>query len=124
MIKGATYDGCADVWSLGITLYELCEGEPPYRKQNSRKTLTLIASRPSPTHKVASNWSAECRDFLKQCLEQNVLLRPTISELLHHPWVKQNVQTIISPDQTGIINNITITATIATIIINANMIAN
>lgn len=30
VIKGKKYDYSADVWSLGILLFECAEGEPPY----------------------------------------------------------------------------------------------
>lgn len=42
VIRGETYDYRVDVWSVGILLIELCEGEPPYLDQPPLRALFLI----------------------------------------------------------------------------------
>ena len=47
-LKSAQVDPSADLWALGVTLYELVCGIPPYQAQTTRKLETLIQSRRPP----------------------------------------------------------------------------
>ena len=47
-LKSAQVDPSADLWALGVTLYELVCGLPPYQAQTTRKLETLIQSRRPP----------------------------------------------------------------------------
>jgi hypothetical protein len=47
-LKSAQVDPAADLWALGVTLYELVCGLPPYQAQTTRKLETLIQSRRPP----------------------------------------------------------------------------
>lgn len=38
--------------------------------------------------------SEDCRDFIKRALEKNPLERPTVVELLTHPWIKVSCQAL------------------------------
>lgn len=47
-ISKAQVDPHSDLWALGITLYEMLAGDPPYQAQNTRKLENLIQSRRPP----------------------------------------------------------------------------
>ncbi|XP_045709833.1 STE20-like serine/threonine-protein kinase isoform X1 [Phyllostomus hastatus] len=85
--KDRPYDYKADVWSLGITLIEMAEIEPPHHELNPMRVLLKIAKSEPPTLAQPSKWSANFKDFLKKCLEKNVDSRWTTSQLLLHPFV-------------------------------------
>lgn len=53
-LKTAQVDPSADLWALGVTLYELVCGLPPYQAQTTRKLETLIQSRRPPRALPAS----------------------------------------------------------------------
>nr|XP_060624318.1 STE20-like serine/threonine-protein kinase isoform X2 [Anolis sagrei ordinatus] len=85
--KDRPYDYKADVWSLGVTLIEMAEIEPPHHELNPMRVLLKIAKSEPPSLAQPSKWSADFKDFLKKCLEKNVDARWTTSELLQHPFV-------------------------------------
>ena len=48
LIRGLEYDGKVDVWSTGITLLEMCDGEPPLMDQPPLRALLLITTQGTP----------------------------------------------------------------------------
>ncbi|KAM6186732.1 STE20-like serine/threonine-protein kinase [Rhynchocyon petersi] len=85
--KDRPYDYKADVWSLGVTLIEMAEIEPPHHELNPMRVLLKIAKSEPPTLAQPSRWSSDFKDFLKKCLEKNVDARWNTTQLLQHPFV-------------------------------------
>uniref|UniRef100_A0A667WYB7 non-specific serine/threonine protein kinase n=1 Tax=Myripristis murdjan TaxID=586833 RepID=A0A667WYB7_9TELE len=86
-MKDAPYDYKADIWSLGITLIELAQIEPPHHELNPMRVLLKIAKSEPPTLDQPHKWSQEFKDFLKKALDKNPESRPTAAQLLEHPFV-------------------------------------
>ncbi|KAF7663941.1 hypothetical protein LDENG_00195700 [Lucifuga dentata] len=86
-MKDAPYDYKADIWSLGITLIELAQIEPPHHELNPMRVLLKIAKSEPPTLDYPHKWSQEFRDFLKKALDKNPESRPTAAQLIKHPFV-------------------------------------
>ncbi|XP_012990189.2 serine/threonine-protein kinase 10 [Esox lucius] len=86
-MKDAPYDYKADIWSLGITLIELAQIEPPHHELNPMRVLLKIAKSEPPTLELPNKWSPEFNDFLKMALDKNPESRPTAAQLLEHPFV-------------------------------------
>uniref|UniRef100_A0AAQ5XBN4 non-specific serine/threonine protein kinase n=1 Tax=Amphiprion ocellaris TaxID=80972 RepID=A0AAQ5XBN4_AMPOC len=85
--KDRPYDYKADIWSLGVTLIELAQVEPPNHEMNPMRVLLKIAKADPPTLMQPSRWSPEFSDFLKRCLDKNVDNRWTAPQLLQHSFV-------------------------------------
>ena len=77
------------MWSLGITLIEFAQMEPPFHEMTPMRVLLKIQKSDPPRLDHPSRWSKEFNDFLKQCLVKDPHKRPNIEELLKHPFVRQ-----------------------------------
>lgn len=79
------YNEKADIWSLGITVFELLKGQPPLSQHDPMKVLMSIPSRRPP--KLEDRYSHAIREFVSLCLNKDPAKRPTASELLKHRFI-------------------------------------
>ncbi|GAA5911119.1 hypothetical protein JCM8208_000282 [Rhodotorula glutinis] len=84
---GKLYDTQADVWSLGITLYEIATGNPPHFGMEPLRACALIPTM-SPPRLEGGTWSNGMREFLASCLEIDPSERPTADELSKSKWIR------------------------------------
>eukprot|EP01065_Artemidia_motanka_P035493 TRINITY_DN43399_c0_g1_i1.p1 TRINITY_DN43399_c0_g1~~TRINITY_DN43399_c0_g1_i1.p1 ORF type:complete len:523 (+),score=56.52 TRINITY_DN43399_c0_g1_i1:70-1569(+) len=86
MITDTPYDGRADVWSLGVTVIELAEGDPPHVNSSTMLALQKIARGPAPRLKSRDQaWSAGMQRFVQVCCEKSIESRPASSAVSADP---------------------------------------
>uniref|UniRef100_A0A6B2L213 Protein kinase domain-containing protein n=1 Tax=Arcella intermedia TaxID=1963864 RepID=A0A6B2L213_9EUKA len=88
VISGQEYGTKVDIWSTGIMIMEMTEGEPPYMDYPPLRALFLISTKGIPPLKDESNWSPQLVNFLYKCLVVDPSERPTAESLLEHPFMK------------------------------------
>lgn len=65
----AAYDTKADIWSLGIMVYEMVKGSPPHSNLDRFQVMELIP-RVKPPRISEQEGSKEMRDFMAHCLKE------------------------------------------------------
>lgn len=66
LVKGSKYSLKADVWSLGILLYQIIMNRKPFSGKNIE---ALQNNQELGKWKLPSNISTKCGDFLTKCLK-------------------------------------------------------
>lgn len=87
VIEQAGYDFKADIWSLGITAWELVHAKVPYGDIAAMKVLFKIPREPAPRLQ-GSQYSREYKDFVHCCLQKDPEKRPSAGQLLKHKFIK------------------------------------
>ncbi|KAK9890669.1 hypothetical protein WA026_012027 [Henosepilachna vigintioctopunctata] len=87
-----------DIWSIGVLSYVLLSGFSPFGADNKQQTLLNISQCAltfEPEH--FSDVSSAAIDFIKSALILDPRKRPSIQEMLDHPWIslKSNISPLL-----------------------------
>ncbi|XP_062119818.1 serine/threonine-protein kinase TIO-like [Humulus lupulus] len=87
LVREQPYNHTADLWSLGVILYELYVGQPPFYTNSVYALIRHIVKDPV---KYPDSISAEFKSFLKGLLNKVPQNRLTWPTLLEHPFIKDS----------------------------------
>uniref|UniRef100_A0A3Q3JYL2 non-specific serine/threonine protein kinase n=1 Tax=Monopterus albus TaxID=43700 RepID=A0A3Q3JYL2_MONAL len=86
ILLGEEYDAPAvDIWSLGVILFMLVCGQPPFQEANDSETLTMIMD---CKYTVPPHISHACRDLIGHMLQRDPKKRATLEEIEAHEWIQ------------------------------------
>lgn len=85
--EGDTYNSKADIWSLGITIYEIATGNPPYSDKDALWAMQML-SKLTPPRLEGRDYSPNLKEVIALCLDESPEERPCADDLLKCKLVK------------------------------------
>ncbi len=89
MLTG-TYNEKCDIWSVGIILYILFVGNPPFEGKDDKEIIRLVKK--AEVNFAGPEWKRFSRDgidFVKKLLAPDPDLRLSAEEALQHIWLRR-----------------------------------
>jgi len=85
MIKGQPYGKATDWWSVGILLFDMLSGNPPFRNKNRKRLQDDILTKKI---KMSPLWQPATHSILKTLIERDVLKRIQLEAIKQHSFFK------------------------------------
>ena len=90
VLQGQGYGEAADLWSLGVLIYELLCGDVPFGsdQEDPLQVYESVLHRPLQ-FPVLQKKNSLARSFLDALLQKNPAFRPSASQLKQHGWLAE-----------------------------------
>ncbi|XP_062254065.1 serine/threonine-protein kinase PAK 6 [Platichthys flesus] len=89
VISKSPYGTEVDIWSMGIMVVEMVDGEPPYFSETPVAAMKRLRDELAPTVRNVSQVFPVLKDFLDRMLTRDPLERASATDLLEHPFLLQ-----------------------------------
>ena len=81
-----SYDKSVDIWGLGVFLFELLHGYPPFQgKSNQEKCINIVRNK---MIQFSDRVSKEAQDLIQKILLIRPRQRYNMSQIFTHPWMR------------------------------------
>ncbi|CAO2628833.1 Sperm motility kinase 2B [Lemmus lemmus] len=90
LFLGKQYDGPKiDIWTVGVVLYFMVVGKVPFGAVTIPELRRQVVA---GKYTVPSNLSEELQDLLSCLMTVNPKFRPTVTEVMTHPWLREDLE--------------------------------
>merc|ERR1740121_1495771 len=86
VIAHERYGRAADIWSYGCVIIEMGTAMVPWGKFDNNFAAIVKIGMSEETPPLPEGLSEVAEDFISQCVQRDMNLRPTATELLGHSW--------------------------------------
>lgn len=98
ILKGRSYTNKADIWSMGILLFELCALDVPIKAVNLHELYKKIMTfRSVPA--IPRQYSQNMKQLISSMLTVDASKRPKITDLLEHPALKSRISKLMDNEE-------------------------
>eukprot|EP00826_Nyctotherus_ovalis_P051485 TRINITY_DN6436_c0_g1_i4.p1 TRINITY_DN6436_c0_g1~~TRINITY_DN6436_c0_g1_i4.p1 ORF type:complete len:551 (+),score=141.94 TRINITY_DN6436_c0_g1_i4:2-1654(+) len=96
LVQNDPYSFDADIWSLGVLLYEMCCLKPPFDgKSLGDLAMAIVRGKYEP---LPACYSVELKELVRELLAVDPKARPTINQILRKEFIHRHIKTFL--DQT------------------------
>lgn len=89
ILEQKPYNEACDFWSVGVVLFILLSGSPPFYDEDNFELFEKIKKcKYSLDTPAWSNVSREAKDFITKLLVADPAERLSGDEIMNHPWIK------------------------------------
>ena len=85
ILNRTRYDEKADIWSLGILLYEMLHGHAPYHGRTDKDTISMILNNKFEFDDIKE----DAKELIRALIKENPSERPEAWEIFTYPWMKR-----------------------------------
>lgn len=107
VLVGARYTESIDMWSIGVILYILLGGYPPFQGANHKELFRKIRAADYVFHEAYwKNVSVEAKQLISSLLTVNAEHRFTADQALESPWMQIEEKSLSQHDLSSSLNEI------------------
>jgi NIMA (never in mitosis gene a)-related kinase len=97
ILRGEKYDASTDVWSLGVTFYEMCALSRCFKTETYEELDEAIKK--ADYEKLSGDYSTEFKNIIYSMLNVDPKKRPTIKQILKNPLIVSKIRnTLVSTE--------------------------
>lgn len=98
-VLNGDYDHRCDIWSIGVILYIMLSGTPPFTGSSNKEIYSKILEEPLKFEgKTWASVSNPAKNLIKKILTKNPSKRISLNELYYDPWIRTRAENQV-PDK-------------------------